>query len=52
MSAPRTTLCLICGKPSVGIICDSCARRITREALRNEIQSETCGKLPKVRRRI
>ncbi len=52
MPVPRATVCLICGKSSLGIICDWCARRITSEALRNEIQSETHGKLPRVRRQV
>jgi hypothetical protein len=39
-------LCLICGKPTVRLICVFCAGRLRREALRGEIEDEKQGKRP------
>lgn len=40
------SVCLICGKPSVRVICILCAGRLRREALREEIGDEKHGKRP------
>jgi hypothetical protein len=39
-------LCLICGKPSLRLICLPCAARLRREALHEEIEDEKRGKRP------
>lgn len=39
-------ICLICGKPSLRIICALCAGRLRREALHEEIEDEKHGKRP------
>ena len=39
-------VCLICGKPSIRMICLLCAGRLCREALREEIDDEKHGKRP------
>jgi hypothetical protein len=38
--------CLMCGKPSLRLICALCAGRLKREALRGEIEDEKQGKRP------
>lgn len=37
-------VCLMCGKPSVRLICLLCASRLRKEALREEIKGERQGK--------
>jgi hypothetical protein len=44
MPVPKHAVCIVCGKPSHGTICDVCARRLKKEALRNEIQDVKEGK--------
>lgn len=39
-------VCLMCGKPSVRLICLLCASRLRKEALREEIEDERQGKRP------
>jgi hypothetical protein len=39
-------ICLMCGKPSLRVICPLCAGRLRREALREEIGDEKHGKRP------
>jgi hypothetical protein len=39
-------VCLLCGKPALLLICPLCARRLRREALREEIAHEKHGKRP------
>lgn len=39
-------VCLLCGKPALPLICPFCARRLRREALREEIEDEKQGKRP------
>lgn len=39
-------VCLICGKPSLRMICPLCARRLRYEALEEEIADEKQGKRP------
>ena len=45
-NATSKSLCLICGKPSVRLVCLQCAARLRREALREEIEDEKHGKRP------
>ena len=40
------SVCLMCGKPSLRLICVLCAGRLRREALREEIGDEKQGKRP------
>lgn len=40
----RRMLCLVCGKPSLRVICALCSARLRREALRSEIEDEKHGK--------
>jgi len=39
-------VCLMCGKPSLRLVCPLCAGRLRREALREEIEDEKQGKRP------
>ena len=39
-------ICLICGKPSLRLICPLCAGKLRREALEEEIADERQGKRP------
>jgi hypothetical protein len=39
-------ICLLCGKPTIRLICPLCARRLRREALEEEIADERQGKRP------
>ena len=45
MPVPPQIVCQICGKSSFKIICASCARRLSKEALRNEIEDESHTKI-------
>lgn len=39
-------ICLLCGKPSLRLICPLCAGRLRHEALEEEIADERQGKRP------
>jgi len=40
------TRCLVCGRPSLRLVCAVCAVRLKREALHEEIEDEKQGKRP------
>jgi predicted amidophosphoribosyltransferase len=45
MTVTPKPVCRVCGKPSHRIICAACANQLNREALRNEKEDETHGKV-------
>ena len=45
MASEPMAVCRVCGKQSNRIICAACARRLNREALRNEKEDETHNKV-------
>lgn len=46
MEAQRRRKCLLCGRPTMQLVCLFCAARLRREALRIEIEDEKKGKKP------
>lgn len=45
MPSSEKLICLICGKPSLQLVCTLCADRLRREALHNEIVDIRLGRM-------